>query len=71
MEGKKYHVTTMNANDMKFESYGILLPYDDLYTVIFSDWEVVLSHRGKGMPVADLSVFQEVIEIKQSLETLT
>ena len=61
---KKYHITTMDANDMKFESYGILLPYDDLYTVIFSDWEVVLSHRGKGMPVADISVFQEVIEIK-------
>ena len=49
---------------MKFESYGIMLPYKDLYTVIFSDWEVVLCHRGKGMPVADLTVFQEVIERK-------
>ena len=54
----------MDANDMKFESYGIFLPYDDLYTVIFSDWEVVLSNSGKGMPIADKSVFQEVIEIK-------
>ena len=61
---EKYHITTMDENDMKFESYGIMLPYDDLYTVIFSDWEVVLIQRGKGMPVADISLFHEVIEIK-------
>ena len=61
---EKYHITTTDENDMKFEYYGIMLPYQELYTVIFSDWEVLHSQRGKGMPVADKSVFQEVIETK-------